>query len=164
MDEKQTHVIKYPESYSLCLGCASCEIACALSHEGSTGPCKTHIKLVLDDFTQLHNDILVCAQCADHPCYEACPKKDKAMRIDKRGIVYVDEENCVGCGLCAKACKFDPSRIVIDKKRKKARKCDLCRTRPEGPMCIEYCPAKCLGLSTDPLPYEISEKGEVIAK
>ena len=94
-----------------------------------------------------------CQQCDDHPCYEACPKKDKAMLIDENGIVYVNEEECVGCGLCAKACPQNPSMITIVKDKslgkRRAIKCDLCRTRPEGPACVEYCQAMCLGVKGD---------------
>lgn len=57
------------------------------------------------------------------------------MCIDeKTGIVYIDEEFCIGCGLCARACKFQPTRIAMkknkDRKKWKAAKCDLCRNRP----------------------------------
>ena len=70
------------------------------------------------------------------------------------GIVYINEEECIGCGLCAKNCKFTPSRITMDKKNRKAHKCDLCRTREGGPQCIKECPVVCLGLASDPLPYD----------
>ena len=76
------------------------------------------------------------------------------MKIDPdTGIVYIDEEFCIGCGLCAKNCKFEDSRIWIkkDKVRKnwKAVKCDLCRGNPEGPQCVKWCPVQCIGLSDD---------------
>ena len=61
----------------------------------------------------------------------------------------------IGCGLCARHCKFQPSRIAMkrDKVRKqwKAVKCDLCRDNPEGPQCIKWCPVRCIGLSRDSL-------------
>ena len=97
--------------------------------------------------------ILSCQQCDDHPCYDACPKKGEAMKIDERGIVYIDETFCIGCGLCAKHCKFQPTRIAMkrDRVRKqwKAVKCDLCRNNPEGPQCIKWCPVRCIGISAD---------------
>ena len=78
------------------------------------------------------------------------------MRIDPdTNIVYIVEDDCIGCGKCAKACKFTPSRIQIrkNKSRKlwKAVKCDLCRDNPEGPQCVKYCIVRCLGLSNDSL-------------
>ena len=101
------------------------------------------------DYKKLQFEILTCQQCDDHPCYEACPKKDSAMCIDENGIVYINEENCIGCGLCAKRCKYQPTRIMIDRTSHKAKKCDLCRNRPDGPACIQYCPVKCLGFSDE---------------
>ena len=34
-----------------------------------------------------------------------------------------------------------------DKAMRKAKKCDMCRTRPEGPACVEWCPVRCIGES-----------------
>lgn len=147
------HVVQYSPEYSLCAGCESCAIMCGLTHDGYTGPGNSRIKVNLGTRSMIHQ-ILSCYHCKDHPCYEACPKKDLAMKIDPNlDIVYIDHEYCIGCGLCAKNCKFTPSRIVMqkDKIRKnwKANKCDLCRNRPEGPACVEYCPVRCIGMSDD---------------
>lgn len=149
MNEFNKHIIQYPASYSLCLGCQSCDLVCSLIHDGVTGPNHGRIKIAEPDYKHLRFEILSCQQCTDHPCYNACPKKDSAMCIDENGIVYINEEHCIGCGLCSKKCKFTPSRINIDRKNRKAKKCDLCRNRPEGPACIQYCPVKCLGLSVE---------------
>jgi Fe-S-cluster-containing hydrogenase component 2 len=146
------HIVQYPAEYSLCLGCQSCDLVCSLIHDGVTGPAHGRIKMAMPDFKQLRFQILACQQCAEHPCYDACPKKGHAMCIDKQGIVYIQEEFCVGCGLCARACRYTPSRITLDQTEHKARKCDLCRERPGGPACVEYCPVRCLGLSDDPQP------------
>jgi Fe-S-cluster-containing hydrogenase component 2 len=144
-----SHIIQHPETYSLCIGCQTCDIVCSLVHEGVTGPTHGRIKLDEPDYKHLKFRILVCEQCEDHPCYSACPKKGKAMCIDEQGTVYINEDECIGCGRCLKACKLSPPRIVMDKPGpgRKARKCDMCRTRKEGPACVEYCPVKCLGIS-----------------
>lgn len=149
------HIVQYSPEYSLCAGCESCSIICGLTHDGFTGPENCRIKVDLGTRSMMHH-ILACQQCSDHPCYNACPKKDQAMCIDQEtGVVYIEEAECVGCGLCARACVFEPSRISIkknhDRKKWKAVKCDLCRGRKEGPACIEYCPVRCLGLSEDSL-------------
>lgn len=152
------HIVQYPKEYSLCTGCGSCELMCSLIHDGVTGPEHGRIKVRHGKLTKIVHSIEACQQCEDHPCYEACPLKDKAMKINEYGIVYIVEEACIGCGKCAKFCKCSPSRInlVRSKERtlRKGKKCDLCYGRPGGPACIEFCPSKCLGLSTDPLPYE----------
>ena len=73
--------------------------------------------------------------------YHACMGTGKFHALDR----------CIGCGLCAKNCVMTPSRINMvkskDRKLRKAKKCDLCRNREEGPACIRYCPSQCLGLS-----------------
>jgi Fe-S-cluster-containing hydrogenase component 2 len=145
------HIVQFPMEYSLCAGCTTCEIACSLTHDGLVGPKYNRIFLERVDYTMIHR-VHSCQQCGNHPCYDKCPKKDSAMKIDENGIVYIDEEFCIGCGLCRKACPFDPPRINLvkstDKEKRKAKKCDLCRTRPEGPACVEWCPVRCIGLSS----------------
>jgi len=152
------HIVQYPMEYSLCAGCTSCEIVCTLTHDGLVSPSYNRIFVERGTYSMVHN-ILACQHCSDHPCYNACPKKDKAMRIDENNIVYVVEDECIGCGLCAKNCAFQPSRINMvksaDRKQRKAKKCDLCRTRPEGPACVQWCPVRCIGLSDDPIPWEV---------
>lgn len=147
------HIVQYSGEYSLCAGCESCAIICGLSHFGFTGPNTSGIKVNLGTRSCIHA-IEVCMQCKDHPCYEACPKKDDAMCIDSEtGVVYINDESCIGCGLCARNCRFTPSRIHIHKnksrKKWKAVKCDLCRGREDGPQCVKYCPVRCIGLSDD---------------
>lgn len=158
------HIVQAPTSYSVCTGCASCEMLCSLVHDGAVSPSYRRIYMNPGPTTTMIHTLRTCQHCSDHPCYNACPKKDKAMCIDETGIVYVKEEECIGCGLCAKACRYSPSLINIvesaDKSKRKAKKCDLCRTRPEGPACVEWCQAKCLAVTGEPLPWEAEEKGE----
>ena len=165
MDNKEErtygrHIVQYPMDYSLCAGCTTCEIVCTLTHDGLVSPCYNRIFVERGTYSMVHN-ILSCQHCSDHPCYEACPKKGKAMCIDENNVVYVVEDECIGCGICAKACVFEPSRINMvksaDRKQRKAKKCDMCRTRPEGPACVQWCPVRCIGLSDAPLPWEVKE-------
>lgn len=160
--EQTLHVVKCPPSYSVCTGCSSCEMLCGMMHEGMVGPAYSRIFVRQGPTHRQIYHVYTCQQCADAPCYEACPLKDKAMKRDENGIVYIEEEACIGCGKCQKACPFKPSRITLtkssDRKKRKARKCDLCRTRPEGPACAQFCPAKCLELNDKPLPWEENEE------
>lgn len=167
------HIVQYTSEYSLCTGCVTCQIMCGLSHEGYTGRTNSRIQIDLDAHSLIQR-AMPCMQCADHPCYEACPKKDEAMCIDpKTGVVYVNEDKCIGCSKCQKSCRFTPSRIQMkrskNRKEWKAVKCDLCRGNTDGPQCIKWCPVRCIGLSDDsemtsdglrPIVREADGKGE----
>jgi Fe-S-cluster-containing hydrogenase component 2 len=149
-----SHVVQYPKEYSMCTGCKSCEIVCSLVHNGEVRISNRRITCELGNPLIPVHTIQSCLHCEDHPCYDACPKQGEAMHLDaETNIVYVDEARCIGCRLCQKACRFEPSRIVMtaDKKAKdrRAKKCDLCRTRPEGPACVQWCPALAIGLSDE---------------
>jgi Fe-S-cluster-containing hydrogenase component 2 len=90
---------------------------------------------------------LFCQQCSQPECYYACPLKDQALCIDaKTGARYVNKEKCNGCGICQLACPFEVKRINVDTEKKKAIKCDLCKDRAEGPVCIGVCDRLALSL------------------
>lgn len=149
------HIVQYPKEYSHCMGCKSCELVCSLVHDGVAGLGRSGVQVFPLALASGMTELLFCQQCDNHPCYNACPKKDKAMCVDENGIVYINQENCIGCGLCRRACVFETPRITLV--NRKAHKCDLCRGREKGPACVEYCPAVCIGLSDQPLPYEEKE-------
>ena len=46
----------------------------------------------------------ICSGC--HACYNMCPKKCITMQANNEGFLYpvIDEENCINCGQCNKAC------------------------------------------------------------
>ena len=133
----------------VCAGCGVCEVICSLYHEGALGSALARSRIVRNPFTAEHIHT-TCQQCFSPSCYFACPLKDKAMCIDQTtGTAYVDEDECTGCGICVGACPFDPPRIKINKDKNVAFKCDLCRGREGGPICVEYCPFQALKISKD---------------
>jgi Fe-S-cluster-containing hydrogenase component 2 len=132
----------------LCVGCGVCEVMCSLYHEGTLGQALARSHIVRHPFTAKHSHI-TCQQCSSPSCFFACPLKDRAMRIDETTrTAYVDEDECSGCGICVHACPFDPPRIKIKAEKKVAFKCDLCRGRESGPICIEYCPFQALKIAS----------------
>ncbi len=88
-----------------------------------------------------------CLHCEDAPCVTVCPTGASYKRAED-GIVLVNEDACMGCGLCAWACPYgarelDPAAGVM-------KKCTLCVDRiynenlPEEdrePACVRTCPA-----------------------
>lgn len=45
----------------------------------------------------------LCRNCVAHSCYNVCPKKAISIK-DSRA--FIDNEKCIGCGLCSKACNY----------------------------------------------------------
>jgi protein NrfC len=87
---------------------------------------------------------------------------------DNGGVRRVDEEKCIGCGSCVRACPHAPSRAVLlpDERsgKKTIRKCDLCADAPflcdedgnpvkGGPggvqACVQVCPVRALRFTTE---------------
>jgi len=88
-----------------------------------------------------------CLHCEDAPCVTVCPTGASYKRVSD-GIVLVNEDRCMGCGLCAWACPYGARELDYDAGIMK--KCTLCVDRiyneniPEEdrvPACVRTCPA-----------------------
>ncbi|PWW00440.1 Fe-S-cluster-containing dehydrogenase component [Hoeflea marina] len=88
-----------------------------------------------------------CLHCDDAPCVTVCPTGASYKRSED-GIVLVDEDMCIGCGLCAWACPYGAREM--DPVAKVMKKCTLCVDRiyneeiPEIdriPACVRTCPS-----------------------
>jgi Fe-S-cluster-containing hydrogenase component 2 len=128
-----------------CLYCGRCLMVCAAYHEGAMAPQLSAIKWHETDYLAglPHRKPLFCQQCSQPECYSICTLD--AIEIDNTtGARYVNKEKCNGCGLCVQACPYEEKRISIDQENMVAIKCDLCKDRPGGPVCVELCNAKAL--------------------
>ena len=88
-----------------------------------------------------------CLHCEDAPCVTVCPTGASYKRGED-GIVLVDENKCIGCGLCAWSCAYGAREM--DLAAGVMKKCTLCvdriynETIPEidrEPACVRTCPA-----------------------
>lgn len=134
-----------------CQACRECEMACSLAHEGECNPALARIRVVFDDYAVGLPDIRVCKQCDWPACYYACAAQweQPSLHIDPRtGARYIDASTCRGDGACVRACPLTPERAVIYEKkvgRKRVMlKCDLCKDREDGPVCVRICPGGAL--------------------
>lgn len=123
-----------------CIGCRSCELACALENEGVLATDLSRISvirfLVSREWGLASNQVFVCRQCQDGPCLEVCPENALYREDSHDKTIRVDKDRCTGCSLCAKACPF--GAIRIEPVSKKAVKCELCNG---DPACVDICPS-----------------------
>ena len=89
-----------------------------------------------------------CLHCENAACVTVCPTGASYKR-DEDGIVLVDEDKCIGCGLCAWACPYGAREM--DGVAKVMKKCTLCVDRiynehlpaeEREPACVRTCPAR----------------------
>ena len=131
---------------SICAGCGVCSLMCSLYHEKEANISLSRSELIRDPFEAAYS-INVCRQCLSPSCYQSCPKKDSALCIDQStGVKYVNTGKCDGCGKCTLSCPLKPARVKLNPVTKVAFKCDLCRGREKGPICIEYCGQRALAI------------------
>lgn len=96
-----------------CVGCQTCTIACKM--ENGLPP-ETLWRTVPDveggEFPYVTRSFvpLTCMQCADPPCYDACPTTATKVRPD--GIVWIDNDLCIGCGSCVVACPYQARHLI----------------------------------------------------
>jgi len=88
-----------------------------------------------------------CLHCEDAPCVTVCPTGASYKRAED-GIVLVDEDKCIGCGLCAWSCPYGAREM--DVAAGVMKKCTLCVDRiynetmeevDRVPACVRTCPA-----------------------
>ena len=85
-------IIIQPE---LCDGCLDCQDACAQIH-GTSG-------ILVREVEGSYYPI-ICQQCEDAPCEVICPTE----AIGEGGI---DEDRCIGCGLCVTTCPANALKL-----------------------------------------------------
>ena len=130
-----------------CVGCHSCELACAVSRSES----KELAQAILESPRPATRVRVVgigpqpvplqCQQCADAPCAAICPTA-ALHRLSKDDTVLFSRELCIGCSSCVLVCPFGSIRRADGGVM---AKCSLCFDRlAEGklPACVEACPTK----------------------
>ncbi|MBR2834838.1 MAG: dimethylsulfoxide reductase subunit B [Coriobacteriales bacterium] len=96
-----------------------------------------------------------CNHCAAPACVENCPVG--AMQKDpETGIVFVDQELCIGCQTCVNVCPYGAPSFLEEEL--KSSKCDMCKAKVdagEKPVCVAACPMRAL---------DFGDRDELIAK
>ncbi len=153
-----------------CVGCHSCQIACALAHSGANTlfeavqqepAAQPRIAVLLVGNTPV---AVQCRHCDDPPCVEKCPT-DAMQKRDSDGVVTVDPELCIACKVCTKVCPLGEFGVISrsrDEEAKTIIKCDMCPERTSQgllPACVEACPTGALVLMD---PEEAAAQGRLV--
>ena len=129
-----------------CVGCHCCEVACNEQNanlddikwrrvgemEAGTFP----------DTLTLFNS-MSCNHCIEPSCLIGCPS-ESYIKLDN-GIVWHDDESCIGCQYCTWNCPyevpvFNPDRGIVTKCHMCADKLKLGQT----PACVQACPSNAI--------------------
>lgn len=146
-----------------CSGCQTCVVTCQMHHNTRPGIAWGKVETVEIGTAWPDVDRVIvphaCMHCDDAPCVAACPTGASVQRED--GIVTVDYETCIGCGVCLTACPYGARTINTDERWffdaveaapyedassgriGVAEKCTLCVDRIDRglvPACVEACP------------------------
>jgi len=101
-----------------CIGCYSCMITCKQEH--FLPPNIFWSRLVVSEtgeYPQVSKQVypVLCNQCREAACVEACPSGATLKRKD--GIIIVDYEKCVGCRYCIIACPYQQRTFFSNDKK-----------------------------------------------
>ena len=112
--------------------CRLCEETCALKGgNGSFGATTIHAV----DIPEVNfHGVISCIQCSTPRCVEICPTGAIA-KDEVTGVVRIQNEQCIGCGLCTLECPY--GGVYYSSEKQKSIKCDTCDGEPK---CAIACP------------------------
>lgn len=144
------------QNSDICIGCKACMVSCKDKNNLPLGEkfrkvydyanCEWE---VTEDGVAKAKDVyaysvsMACNHCENPACVSVCPTA--AMQKREDGIVFSDQELCIGCGSCVSACPYEVPYISAE--TKKSRKCDFCKDlidQGEVPYCVAACSMRCL--------------------
>lgn len=114
----------------ICSACEQCVAGCSYYyHLDNRG---------IDRLRELATYALVCRQCEEGTCVQACPVE--ALERNEDGVLTRYSMRCIGCKSCAHACPF--GTIYVELLPYKLSDCDYCVDRAEekAPLCVRSCP------------------------
>jgi len=93
-----------------CIGCHGCTVACVAENKLPPGVVYRRVKdEEIGKYPKVSRRFLpqLCNHCENPPCVSACPVTPvKATNQRPDGIVDINYEACIGCGLCVLACPY----------------------------------------------------------
>lgn len=126
-----------------CNGCKACVVRCGHEHANEPDQHRTVVKQVAaprKTGQTVLNLPLLCNHCDRPVCTNVCPT-GATFKREEDGIVVVDYDKCIGCGLCVRECPY-PGVRFIDENTRKVDKCNFCIHRTSKglqPACVQTC-------------------------
>lgn len=124
---------------SRCIGCYSCMLACARLNYASYSPRHAALQIRTQGGLQGRLVADICRACREPACAAACPTE--ALKPRRGGGVKLDEDHCIGCQACMRAC---PRQISWSDRGSTPIVCRHCG------VCVRYCPHGCLAMEEVP--------------
>jgi len=131
-----------------CIRCHACEVQCKINKSLPAGPRLCQVievgPKVTGDRCRAAYVFMSCFHCEKPWCVDACPTGAMQKRPED-GIVFVDQDECVGCKACVQACPWGAPQWDSDED--KVIKCDYCKDRIDQglkPACVTVCPTGAL--------------------
>ena len=158
-DEKEEFVGVLTDT-TRCIGCRTCEVACAEAHGlpvpdvQNDGALEAERRTsdtqwtVVNRYETDEGDVFVkkqCMHCWQPGCTAAC--LTNAMYKTHSGPVIWRSDKCMGCRYCMISCPFEIPKFEYDSWNPKIHKCNMCWERlQEGqkPACVDACPTDAL--------------------
>ncbi len=147
-----------------CIGCRSCEVACAEANGKANGLVVPDVKTdnalekrrdtsdkqwtIVNRFKTEKGDVFVkrqCMHCWQPACVSACLVN--AMYKTREGPVTWNGDKCLGCRFCMVGCPFDIPKAEYLEWNPRIQKCNMCYARLQQggkPACVEACPTDTL--------------------
>lgn len=157
---------------SRCIGCHACAMACKIANNMPANVVYNRVLTEGSDYIdcasgtyenpELNYLPIQCQHCENPACLQVCPT-GATQKDEQTGIVWVDDELCIGCESCIKACPYEGVRTLIPDdptyyldmevgefdapkhSPSTVEKCTFCKNliaRGETPACMVLCPGR----------------------
>lgn len=131
-----------------CIGCFTCQIACKDKNGLESGEYWREVHEFTGGSSEEQNGVIrsnvyaywlsmACNHCENPKCVTNCPTGAMHKR-EEDGIVLVDQEKCIGCGMCVWSCPYGAPQLINNI----SSKCNFCIDLLElgkQPACVGAC-------------------------
>ena len=116
----------------MCIGCRTCQVACKDKNDLEVGYLFRRVEsFEVGEFpapATFHYSG-ACNHCHTPACVEVCPAGATYIN-EEDGTVQHDDEACIGCGYCVKACPY--GHPVLIEELNVVHRCDGCIVARQG--------------------------------